>query len=159
MDSAPGYDALMPHDLQHLIVEQELGIQLGIFGQIASGGTAGTFHQFHSETDRATTRVARRSHKKGKTLQQAGLEDAMFSERATYICWHHWLSSISDPRAREMADTAKSMLALSPEHERKRYSPELLRRVAAKMDALSKRWSATKVGEFMEVEWDNGGIR
>jgi len=51
MDSAPGYDSLMPHDLQHLIVEQELGIRLGIFGQIAAGGTAGTFHHLHNGTE------------------------------------------------------------------------------------------------------------
>ena len=159
MDSAPGYDSLMPHDLQHLIVEQELGIRLGIFGQIAAGGTAGTFHHLHNGTNRAPTRVARRSRKKGKTLQQAGLEDAMFSERATYICWHHWLSAISDPRADDMADTARSLLALSPEHERKRYTPDLLQRVSSKMSALSKKWSSTPVGEYLEIEWIASGSK
>lgn len=155
MDSAPGYDSLMPHDLQHLIVEQELGIKLGIFGQIASGGTAGTFHHLHDAMDRTAARGVRRSNKKGKALQHSGLEDAMFSERASYICWHHWLKAISDPRAPEMADTAQSILALSPEHERKRYTPALLQRVAAKMNALSEQWKATRIGECMEIEWSS----
>jgi hypothetical protein len=44
MNSAPGYDDLMPHDLQHFIVERTLGIRNGIFGQLAHGGSAGTFH-------------------------------------------------------------------------------------------------------------------
>ena len=155
MDSAPGFDPLMPHDLQHFIVEQELGIRLGIFGQIASGGTAGTFHHRHDTMDRAASRVVRRSNKKGKTLRQSGLEDAMFSERASYICWHHWLESIYDPRAPDMADTAKSLLALSPDRERKRYTPELLQRVVAKMNELSNQWKSTRIGEYMEVEWSN----
>lgn len=44
MDPAPGYDALVPHDLQHFIVERALGIEGAIYGQLAVGGTAGTFH-------------------------------------------------------------------------------------------------------------------
>jgi hypothetical protein len=44
MPTAPGNDRLMPHDLQHFIAEQELGIELGIFGQVAAGGTAGNNH-------------------------------------------------------------------------------------------------------------------
>ena len=56
MDSAPGFDPRTPHDLQHFIVEQELGIKLGIFGQLAAGGTAGTFHHEHSQHDRKTSR-------------------------------------------------------------------------------------------------------
>jgi hypothetical protein len=43
MAPAPGYDPLMPHDLLHLIVEGELGLARGIFGQLAAGGHAGRF--------------------------------------------------------------------------------------------------------------------
>jgi hypothetical protein len=44
MDPAPGFDAFFPHDMQHLIVEEQLGITDGIFGRLAKGGTAATFH-------------------------------------------------------------------------------------------------------------------
>ena len=44
MNPAPGYDPLMPHDMMHLVVEAQLGLTRGIFGQLAAGGTAGTFH-------------------------------------------------------------------------------------------------------------------
>ncbi len=32
-----------PHDLVHLIVEEQLGLRLGIFGQVAAGGGLGAF--------------------------------------------------------------------------------------------------------------------
>ena len=42
MNPAPGYDAYLPHDLIHFAVEAELGLPLGVFGQLAAGarGTA-----------------------------------------------------------------------------------------------------------------------
>jgi hypothetical protein len=44
MEPAAGYDPLLPHDLAHFVVENELGISGGVFGQLAAGGLAGTFH-------------------------------------------------------------------------------------------------------------------
>jgi hypothetical protein len=44
MDPAPGYDPRLPHDAAHFIVENELEITGAIFGQLAAGGTANTFH-------------------------------------------------------------------------------------------------------------------
>ena len=43
LDPAPGYSDLIPHDLVHLVVEDEFGLRQGIFGQLAAGGNAGTF--------------------------------------------------------------------------------------------------------------------
>ncbi|MEL6981081.1 MAG: hypothetical protein AAFO29_01525, partial [Actinomycetota bacterium] len=40
MDPAPGFHELFPHDLQHLIVEEQLGLTDGIYGRLAKGGTA-----------------------------------------------------------------------------------------------------------------------
>ena len=40
MDPAPGFDRHFPHDMQHLIVEEQLGIVDRIFGRLANGGTA-----------------------------------------------------------------------------------------------------------------------
>jgi len=77
MPTAPGNDPLMPHDLQHFIAEQELGIELGIFGQVAAGGTAGTFH--------GTTHNGK-AKRRSKNLSKNGRNDAARSERATYLC-------------------------------------------------------------------------
>ena len=100
MNSAPGYDDLMPHDLQHFIVERTLGIRNGLFGQLCQGGSAGTFH--HENPGEASKREAKASKRKTDTLARAGREDSLVSERATYIAWQDWLQShkSADARAR-----------------------------------------------------------
>lgn len=156
MDSAPGFDKLMPHDLQHLIVEQELNIGNGIFGQLAAGGTAGTFH---ATADERNPRQRRETAKKGSQLKTAGHDASMFSERATYICWQHWLETIDDPRGLEMKEEAAAMIARSPAAERRRYTSELFQRTDRRMDELSQRWQALAVGEFLEIPWEEEGER
>src|SRR6266403_263993 len=37
MEPAPGFDARLPHDMAHFVVENELGITGGVFGQLAAG--------------------------------------------------------------------------------------------------------------------------
>src|SRR5215203_1276985 len=94
MNPAPGFDPLMPHDLMHLVVEAQLGLRQGIFGQLAAGGDAGTFHLFvkSDESSRKITRARKGVSVRGRKLMKAGLDDALKSERATYICWHEWLA-------------------------------------------------------------------
>jgi hypothetical protein len=148
MRSAPGNDPLMPHDLQHFIVERELDIPLGIFGQVAAGGTAGTFHG-----DVPNRKVKRR----GKKLSHAGRDDSARSERATYVCVFNWLAASRDPalrrRADEMADTARSTLALMDADERKSFDARTVARINAQMEKLSREWAGTEVGSFLELQW------
>jgi hypothetical protein len=157
MSSAPGFDPLMPHDLQHFVVEQELGIKLGIFGQLAAGGTAGTFHHQHSQHDRKTSRSRRSVRKRGRSLSAAGHSDSMRSERATYICWFNWLSASNDPelvrRAANMADTARSILSSMPDAERKTLSKAAIQRIKSRMDVISRQWAATAIGHTLELAW------
>ena len=35
MNPGPGYDKFMPHDMMHLVVEAQLGLTRGVFGQLA----------------------------------------------------------------------------------------------------------------------------
>lgn len=60
MNPAPGYDEFMPHDLLHFVVERELGLTQGIFGQVAAGGSARTFHASAQGGGRSVTRARRR---------------------------------------------------------------------------------------------------
>src|SRR5437763_13185228 len=39
----PGYDDDLPHDLLHFVAESELGIDGGVFGDVAAGGNAKIF--------------------------------------------------------------------------------------------------------------------
>jgi len=152
MNPAPGYDPLLPHDLLHLMVESELGLSRGIFGQIAEGGHAGTFHHVPSETEnrREAARRRRRAAKQGEKLLREGREEAALSERATYICLYEWLARSADPtrrkRATQMAPkpqpTADSLM-----------SEELLVRICARLDELSARWASLAIGQSLTVEW------
>ncbi|MBO0862428.1 MAG: hypothetical protein J2P21_28805 [Chloracidobacterium sp.] len=92
MNPAPGYDTIMPHDLLHFVVESELGLNLGVFSQVASGGHAGTFHTVATESvsAREAARLRRRASRRGEKLLREGRHQAAQSERATYICWYEW---------------------------------------------------------------------
>jgi hypothetical protein len=113
MSPAPGYDAIMPHDLQHFIVERVLGIDGAVFGQLAAGGTAGTFHVVGTS---GSPRRARERRKRARKQAKLAFhrDDPARSERATFICWTTWLSRSDDPtvraKAREMQETVRSML-------------------------------------------------
>lgn len=150
MDPAPGFDALMPHDLLHFLVEQELGLRKGIYGQIALGGTAGTFHQMPPEKSDARTdsRLRRKIAKRSKKLLKENLDDCAQSERATLISLYKWLSQSSDAklqaRAAEMKTTADSVWAQMPEKERAKLMVKLAA-ITARMDELSRCWSALQV--------------
>jgi hypothetical protein len=82
MDPAPGFDAFLPHDLLHFLVESELGIASGIFGQLAQGGDAGTF--------RPAERASGRSKRRGERLRRAGKTDAAVSEMLTHEVGTAW---------------------------------------------------------------------
>lgn len=159
MNPAPGFDPLIPHDLLHFLIEQELGLKKGIFGQIAAGGTAGTFHSKSSEksNDRADSRLRRKTAKRGKKLLKTGLDDCAQSERATYICLYDWLAHSANAklqeRAREMKVSADSVFGQMNEAERKLLNKEKLAEIRAKMDELSEQWSALQVNQSMILEW------
>ncbi|HZS07649.1 MAG TPA: hypothetical protein VFD58_22630 [Blastocatellia bacterium] len=159
MNPAPGYDPIMPHDLLHLVVESELGLSCGIFGQVAQGGHAGTFHPVPSagENRREVARRRRRAARRGDKLVREGRHESAQSERATYICLYEWLARSSDPERRglaaQMAQQAKHIRELQPPAENRALTEELLARVCARLDDLSARWASLDIGESLTVEW------
>ena len=159
MNPAPGFDPLMPHDLLHFLVEEELGLRRGIFGQVAHGGTAGTFQNQPSENSnsRADSRLRRKTAKRGKRLLKENTDDCAQSERATYICLFDWLSHSPEEelrlRSAEMKVTFESILGQMPENERKMLNSEKLAAIRNRMDELSKSWSALEVDQSMTLEW------
>ena len=83
MHPAPGYDPLVPHDLAHFIVERECGIALGVFGQLAAGGDAATFHRVDGAVDRKLRR-------RGERLVRENRVDLAHSEQLVYRCMRTW---------------------------------------------------------------------
>ena len=159
MNPAPGFDPLMPHDLLHFLVEEELGLRRGIFGQVALGGTAGTFQNQPSENSnsRNDSRLRRKTAKRGRKMLKENTDDCAQSERATFICLYDWLFHSSDEklrlRAKEMTVTFESILGQMPETERKMLNKEKLAAIRSRMDELSKLWSALKVDRSIILEW------
>lgn len=159
MNPAPGYDTLMPHDLLHLVVEAQLGLKRGIFGQLAAGGDAGTFHPIpHAgENTRAAARVRNRIKSKGKSLLREGRDDSEQSERAAYICWYEWLArskardqlKVSKP----MAQTASQLRGVARAKKDHTFSEQKMAEICRHLDELSAHWSNLEVGESMSIHW------
>ena len=158
MGQAPGFDRDLPHDLQHFIVEKGLDLNAGVFGQIAAGGTAGTFHlQDNSGSKREKSRRRRALKRKGQALARAGQSDAERSERAVVVCFYHWLKASDDPsmqqRALRMEQSVKSMLEGMAPDEREAYTPQKLEFIVSEMGRLCTEWHRTGIGESLEVVW------
>ena len=164
MNPAPGYDPLMPHDMMHLVVEAQLGLTHGIFGQLAAGGTAGTFHLLtsSSEGSRQTARASKRVSVRGRKLLKQGRDDCVQSERATYIAWQEWLSRSSSPVQRKlsavMAQQAREIRHTSNPRKLSTLNQRKLDEICKHLDELSSHWSRLKVGESMAVHWPDLAI-
>ena len=128
MEPAPGYDARLPHDMAHFVVENELGISGGVFGQLAAGGHARTFHP---TAEQARLKVAKR----GNRIAATNRADAMLSERIVYLACRTWNNDLSGLTRVEGV------------------SAEDIRRVCREFDAVSAVWSELAVGESMTLVW------
>ena len=159
MDPAPGFDRYFPHDMQHLIVEEQLGLRDGIFGRLANGGTASTFRPDDPDgiaDDRARSRYRRRLRRRNDRLSAGGSPDFGRSERATFIVWQDWLGHCHDKELRaageEMAATALAILDGMDSAERTRLSCALPR-IRERVDAVAREWVSLSPGESMCIPW------
>jgi hypothetical protein len=125
MDPAPGYDPLVPHDLAHFIVERECAIALGVFGQLAAGGDAATFH-------RADGVVDRKLRQRGERLVRENRTELARSEQLVYRCMRAWKSG--EPSADEAVERVCASLDEISEHWRK----------LAAGEAITLAWPTTR---------------
>lgn len=130
-------DDPLPHDLAHFLVEREFGLKLGIFGQLAAGGDAGTFWAAPSQR---TGSSAQRAHR----LLVAGRGQRGRSEQLVSLGIAAW-----EQRAGRRA--AAAVAALSA-HFADADAPTLTRVVRAFDDAAS-RWQVLAVGEALALQW------
>ena len=132
MDPAPGYDARLPHDMAHFIVENELGIKGGVFGQIAAGGA------FIIPTDNTKRRkIARRARR----IAHANEKDALLSEHLVYVTCTLWQKKVAEAQATAGFRAAD------------------INRVCQEYDAASAVWSRLAIGESMTLVWHGGSGR
>jgi hypothetical protein len=144
MNPAPGYDRLMPHDLMHMVVEAGLGLTQGIFGQLSSGGDAGTFRPAVNarQTSREIARLRRRVKRRGTKLLQHGRDECAQSEQATFLCGQIW-------QGKEVRDFVYDLPTLNKEK---------LTEICEHLDELSSCWSRLEIGQSMAVRWPDLAI-
>jgi hypothetical protein len=164
MNPAPGYDKLMPHDMMHLVIEAQLGLTRGVFGQLAAGGDAGTFHLplTHDKSARETARTRTRVKARGARLLKEGRDESALSERASYLCLHEWLarsqSSELRKRAHEMTKSVEQARDFSSAAELRALNQRKLDEICSHLDCLSSHWSKLEVGQSMAMSWPDLAI-
>ena len=126
IEPAPGYHDRLPHDAAHFIVENELPILNGIFGQIAAGGTANSFRSEELKNPRKKKR-------QGRAMAKSNREDMLLSEHAVFAAQSRW------EKQKIIPDT-------------KIQETDLARLISA-FEAFSTKWQKLAVGDSMSLEW------
>jgi hypothetical protein len=126
--------------MMHMVVEAQLGLRHGIFGQLAAGGNAGSFHlpMKNGDNSRELARTRRRVAARGKKLLREGRDECVQSERAAFICWNEWRARSSSRNQRKL---------------RGELSESKLDEICEHLDELSSHWFRLTVGESMAVSW------
>jgi hypothetical protein len=129
--TAPGYDDYMPHDLAHYVVEESLGIRLGVFGQLAAGGS-GIFAPYGGKESK---RVRRTTHR----IELVGRSDMQRSEQMVWLCVAEWMRRSG----------RRYELPLVPCEIEKR----ALDTVVERLESESGQWRVLQVGGSLEFVW------
>jgi hypothetical protein len=130
---APGYDEHMPHDLAHYIVEEQLGIRLGVFGQLAAGG-AGLFAPAPADRRGGDRRAGRR-------FAVAGRDDMRRSEAAVGRCVAEWRRRTGLDSGGPIADVDIGL------------TPSDVERVVRRLAEVSGAWRALAPGASLTHHW------
>ncbi len=136
IEPAPGFDAYLPHDLVHFLVERHWRLQEGIFGDLSAGGTAGTFLPLEGTRDR-------RWAKKHGGLATSGrdMDRSEALAAAAFAAWQGHVGTV--PAGSQYArDTARAAGV----------TPEEIAGVLPALDEASARWRTLRVGESMTLE-------
>lgn len=159
MDPAPGFDPDLPHDMVHFVVEAALGLKAGVFGQIAAGGDAGSFHIGGpaGAAARDHRRAARKQAAKGQRLVRSQGRDGELSEIAAFLFDVAWRSGGRPDSAAQRAalgEAERVRAGLSPD-ERARINAAQPR-VFADFERLAQAWRALGAGEALVLDWPSG---
>ncbi|WP_447930535.1 hypothetical protein [Sphingopyxis fribergensis] len=156
MHPAPGFDPDLPHDMVHFVVEAALGLKTGVFGQIAAGGDAGSFHveAGGALSAKERQRAARKQVAKGAKLIKVQGREGELSELAAFLFDIAWRSNTRPDSAAQRAalgEAERTRASLSAD-ERARIDAAQSR-VFADFDRLSKAWRALPVGDALVLKW------
>jgi hypothetical protein len=138
MNPAPGYDEYLPHGLLHFVAQAEWKLDGAVFGQLASGGDAGTFYP----TDESVIPRAMRDRKRRKRL--AGKPKGRRSEVLADILEQSWKARHG---MQQLPGDWPARLTAA------RVSDVRLERVVDQLDDLADRWHTLRIGEHLALDW------
>jgi hypothetical protein len=129
---APGYDDLMPHDLAHYLVEEHFGISLGVFGQLAAGGS-GVFAPAPEDNSLRVRRTAQR-------IASIGRDDMVRSEDLVVLSVAEWERSIGRQKhkTREVS---------------REVGAEELQAAVRRLHEMAGRWRDLQQGSSITLTW------
>ena len=129
----PGHDDLVPHDLAHYLVEEQYGIRLGVFGQLA----AGAHGLFFAAPEHRNLRLQRRDRR----IAAVGHGDMVRSEALVQVTMAAWEREVG-------GRTWHQALPVRVEVD-----PTQLARAVRRIHQVSAQWSALGLGESLALEW------
>jgi hypothetical protein len=135
---APSHVEDLPLRLAHFLVEREFELKLGIFGQLAAGGDAGSF--WAAPADR-NARLAHRAHR----LRVTGRGDLGRSVTLVAICTAAW--QVESGRRVAPLDGPWALLDAA------QIPPARVARTVAAFDAAALAWGDLEVGQFVAFDW------
>jgi hypothetical protein len=141
---APGFDAHIPHDLVHYLLEAELRLAAGVYGRAAQGGSS---FIVEGSSGRQRTREQRRQRKRevGLTRRDAAASgDMARAERLALLCdiaWRrrHGGRGDAQPWLAPEPPTADEALCIA--------------RVIERLETIAPRWHALPIGGSLTFEW------
>ena len=145
MNPAPGFDAHIPHDLVHYVVEATLGLEAAVCGRAARGG--GTFYAVGTATnarEQARKRRKQARREAGLGRAHANEEQLETSERIAYlsdIAWRRRHGQRPDPR---YAGPSSPISALDAER---------VEQVVSALDELAPQWNQLATGGELSFNW------
>lgn len=146
MDPAPGYDADIPHDLIHYLVEAELALTGGLYGRLAAGGGS-----MATATDEPNHRDRRRQERRRRRREQrlrrddhAGHRDMATSEQLAGICCLLWKARHGQAGAAPDPARIHPMSPVDQAH---------VDRVLARLNRVAPLWRRLPVGGSIAFTW------
>lgn len=131
----------LPHDIVHLVVERELRITDGIWGDIAAGVV---FDSMCYVRGPRPAHAAERPAAAGRTFQRQGLRAELFADLVSSAAALDTLSRDAVTRL------AKDKLSVLPET---RVDPVAIAAAAQALQVEAARWARLRVGEELTYDW------